>query len=233
MKILLKNIARKFGYQISKLGNVEILLESFIFKYAQEDSDFFFVQIGANNGIRYDPIYSTVNELKLKGIVIEPIKEYYEELVKNYQHLPSVKTANVAIYAENKELTFYKVKKNNDLPDWVNGIASLDEHHHIKANTPSEYIEREQVVGIDFDTLIKGYSIDRIDFLQIDTEGYDYHLLKMFPFDKFKPKLIHFEHSLHHQVMSFEQYNEINAYLISLGYKTIMTHTDTICYLDV
>ena len=232
MKRIIKDIFRIFGYHITKFGNTEIMLESFITRYKKYDDKFFFVQIGANNGVRYDPIYRIVNELNLEGLVIEPIEEYYNELVKNYSNNKKVKTVNNAIYSENKELIIYKVKKDVYLPDWVNGIASLNPNHHKKTNIPIDSIVEEKVKGITFDTLIQDHRLTRIDFLQIDTEGYDYNLLKMFPFDKFKPKLINFEHSLNNGIMSYEQYDEIHSMLIKMGYRTIMNINDTICYLE-
>ncbi len=231
MKKSIKKLFRYFGIRISKFENTTVYLEPFIIKYAKQDKDFFFVQIGANDGIRYDPIYKIVNELGIKGLVVEPVQEYYEDLVSNYSKNKNVITENSAIYSNNEEIFIYRVKSNSDLPDWVNGIASLDKDHHLKSNTPSENIVEEKVKGITFDTLFKKHNVKKIDFLQVDAEGYDYDLIKMFPFDRFRPKLIHFEHSLRTKNMTYEQYDEINSYLIRMGYKTIMNENDTICFL--
>ena len=40
--------------------------------------DFFFLQIGANDGISFDPIYHLVTNFKLRGICLEPIDEYFQ-----------------------------------------------------------------------------------------------------------------------------------------------------------
>lgn len=233
MKKIIKNLLRKFGFQLTRVGNTEVLLESFVRRYYQRDSSFFFIQIGANNGVRYDPIYQIVNELKIDGVVIEPVQDYYDELVKNYQHLKNITPANIAIYSKNTDLTMYRVKKNSKLPDWVNGIASLNYEHHKKSQTSSEYIVEETVRGVTFDTFITEYDIKKIDFLQIDVEGYDYEILNLFPFDRFMPKLIHFEHALSLQNMTYDQYDELHSKLIRMGYRTIMNMNDTICYLPM
>lgn len=232
MKKKIKELFRYFGINITKIGNTEVLLESFITKNKKKDNNFFFIQVGANNGVRYDPIFRVVNEMNIEGIVIEPIKEYYDELIKNYSKNSGVIPVNVAIYSENTNLAIYRVSKNSDLPDWANGIASLDPNHHKKTKIPEVNMIKETVQGITFEVLIKDYNINRVDFLQIDTEGYDYNILKLFPFDKFKPKLIHFEHSLENGNMSFEQYDEIHSMLIRMGYRTIMNINDTICYKE-
>lgn len=232
MKVLIKNIFRKLGYHVTKVGNTEVLLESFITRFKRSDPDFYFMQVGANNGVRYDPIYKIVNELELSGIVIEPVKEYYDELVKNYSKHSKVIPVNLAIFSENKELTIYKVRKNSKLPDWANGIASLDPNHHSKTNIPASDIVEEKVQAVTFEKLITDYKIKKIDFLQVDTEGYDYNIIKLFPFDRYKPKLIHFEHSLSTGNMSYDQYDEIHSLLIRMGYRTVMNINDTICYLE-
>ena len=94
IKNKIKNIARRFGYEISKVGDID-MLESMIYK--EYHKDFFFIQIGANNGKRFDPIYNIVKTLKLKGLALEPIKEYYDELVENYKN-SNVMPVNKAIY---------------------------------------------------------------------------------------------------------------------------------------
>lgn len=42
--------------------------------------------------------------------------------------------------------------------------------------------------------LLREMGITRVDLLQIDTEGYDYEVLRTFPFDLSLPVLICFEH---------------------------------------
>lgn len=231
-KDIIKYIFRNLGFELSRIGSNEKSLESLIIKYSNKDNEFFFVQVGANDGVRYDPIYKVVNKLNIKGVVIEPIKDYYIELVKNYYGNKNIKTVNKAIYSEDKVVTMFRVRSQQNLPDWSNGIASLDPNHYKKSNTPKESIVEEKVDAITFSTLFSQYSIKRVDFLQIDTEGYDYHIINLFPFDKFLPKLIHFEHSLSSGTMTYSQYDEVHSKLIRLGYKTIMNENDTICYLE-
>jgi len=66
--------------------------------------------------------------------------------------------------------------------------------------------------------------------LQIDAEGYDYTLLKLFPFDKFQPSIIHFEHGLRHENMSINQLYEIITMLLNYNYKIIMKDYDCLAY---
>lgn len=227
-KRLIKKVVRRLGYEIKSIGDVD-LLESLIYKNLRKD--FFFIQIGANDGKRFDPIFEIVNELKLAGLVIEPVKSYFDELVSNYKKNPNVVPVNKAIYEENGKVSIFRVKENSTLPDWSHGIASLDSEHYKKSNTDKRNIIEEKVDAITFDSLFKKYNVKNVDLLQIDTEGYDYNLIKSFPFEVYKPSLIHFEHGLPNKIMSFEQFLEIHMMLVNLGYKTITKEYDMIGYL--
>lgn len=214
------------GYELTKLGEVD-LLESLIYK--KNYKEFFFLQIGANNGKRFDPIFNAVKRLNLRGLAIEPVEEYYNELVVNYKN-SKVIPVNRAIYEENKKISIFRIKQDIDLPEWSKGIASLNPKHHQKSNTDGKNIVEEVVEAITFEKLFEDYNVKNIDLLQIDTEGYDYNLLKLFPFEKFQPSIIHFEHGLPDKIMTIEQVSEITSLLLSFGYKTIMKEYDCIGY---
>ena len=63
-----------------------------------------------------------------------------------------------------------------------------------------------------------------IDLLQIDTEGFDYEVLKMFDFQLFKPILVQFEY-IH---LSKEDYENSLRLLSKNGYITIKKKNDII-----
>lgn len=147
----------------------------------------------------------------------------------NYQG-SNVLPVNKAIYEENKAITIYRAKHDADVQEWAKGIASLNSEHYKKSNTEKENMIEEVVDAITFEKLFKDFRVSNIDLLQIDTEGYDYNLLKLFPFDSFQPSIIHFEHGLPNKIMSIEQISEITSMLLSFGYKTIMKEYDCIGY---
>jgi|SaaInlStandDraft_5_1057022.scaffolds.fasta_scaffold28429_2 FkbM family methyltransferase len=229
IKNKIKNIARRFGYEISKVGDID-MLESMIYK--EYHKDFFFIQIGANNGKRFDPIYNIVKTLKLKGLALEPIKEYYDELVENYKN-SNVMPVNKAIYKNNQKLSIYRVKANNSLPEWTKGIASVNPEHFKKSKLDNSQMCEEIVDAVTFNTLLTDYKVLDCDLLQIDTEGYDIEVIKMFPFSQIKPKIIHFEHGLDDGVMSNDDFLEVSRILLDYKYKIIMKKYDCIAYLKV
>ena len=71
--------------------------------------------------------------------------------------------------------------------------------------------------------VIKKNKFDAVDLLQIDTEGFDAEIIKMFNFDYYHPVLIQYEH-IH---LSNKQNNETNKLLSSYGYIIIKKKNDT------
>ena len=107
------------------------------------------------------------------------------------------------------ELPFYQLSFTKE--KWATGLASfvrecLQDHidrgyvyrKSIKSGTTppeneSDYIEEVMVKVDTFENILSRNNFDRVDLLCIDTEGYDFEVLKMFDFEKFKPELVLFE----------------------------------------
>ncbi|MCX6272517.1 MAG: FkbM family methyltransferase [Bacteroidetes bacterium] len=194
--------------------------------------DFFFVQIGGNDGISFDPLHNILIKKKLAGLIVEPVKEYFDELKITYASQPQVQLANVAIFEKDMTTTLYRVRPGSaGLPEWSKGIASLDPEHHKKSGIPGEVITTEEVKGITLNSLFSTYRITHLDLFQTDTEGYDYAILKMLDFNTIKPSIISFEHGLPDHIMTQEQFTEIVTLLIRQGYKIITQDYDCIAYL--
>jgi hypothetical protein len=54
-------------------------------------------------------------------------------------------------------------------------------------------IVEDAVDCITFDEVLKALQHKQIDVLQIDTEGADGHILSLFPLDRVRPAIIHWE----------------------------------------
>ena len=65
-----------------------------------------------------------------------------------------------------------------------------------------------------FESLLKKHNVDVFDFLQIDTEGFDYEIIKMVDFEKYKPKMINYEE----QNLSEKDTIECRRFLRNKGY---------------
>lgn len=177
--------------------NAAINIEHFLAKELVDTENFFFIQIGANDGIRADESYDFITRNNLKGIVVEPLSDMYEKLCSNYIDYPEIKKINKAIHSSEKKMSLYRIKADAQVPDWCHGIASFDKNHLLggKRKIPDieKYIIEESVDCISLDELFAENDIEEISFLQIDTEGYDYEIIKMIDFEKYKPHIIRYE----------------------------------------
>lgn len=225
LKILWNNLIKKIGkgYRFTFDINFNVLLKQFY----PNGKDFTIIQIGANDGISHDNIYNFIKEHNTKGILIEPVKDYYIKLCENYKNYPKIIKVNVALHPTEKEVKIYRVRQKFEtiLPEWANGIASLNQKHHIKLGIPSEAIVEEIVLAKSFSQLMADFDdISTIDLLQIDTEGFDFEILKMIDFNKYLPNFIKFEHCN----LTTSDYRAAKKLLKQKGYFLFEIGNDTI-----
>jgi len=91
-----------------------------------------------------------------------------------------------------------------------------------------DYIQETEVLCMSFSDIADLPPVrDGIDLLHIDTEGYDYEILKQFDFVRNQPGMVIFEHSH----LSDADYSSATAMLISFGYRTTKLSSDTIALL--
>lgn len=192
--------------------------------------DFFFVQIGANDGIRADELFPIVTRHNLRGIVIEPLGDIFAQLAANYAGYPGITPLNAAIDREDGVRTLYRIDPSlRDVPDWCHGIASFSREHVLSAAAKHPGIENnilaEEVTCLSFATLVASRNIDKIDFLQIDTEGFDYDIIKSVDFDRAcRPHVIRYEDA----ALSRTDSLECAEYLIAKGYRLFDERHDMI-----
>lgn len=235
LKKVINKILNKFGLiilrksiYINNISDFSPLTQLF---YKNLHTDFFFVQIGANDGISFDPIYNLVTREKVKGIAIEPIQDIFIQLKKNYRSHPQVELLNLAIHRDQKEMVLYRVDpKKKDYPEWTKGTPSFSKSHHKLSHIPDNDIVEEVVKCISFNELIEQYSIKKIDLLQIDTEGYDAEIIKMIDFERLSPIIISFEHGMRQGIMSLRQFEECQEILFKNNYNIIVLDNDAIAY---
>ena len=141
-------------------------------------------------------------------------------MVSNYAGHPEVTPLNAAIDREDGIRILYRIDpRMEDVPDWCHGIASFNRDHvlSVAAKYPGieDHIIEEEVACLSFAYLIESQKIDKIDFLQIDTEGYDYEIIKTIDFDLMPPQIIRYEDA----ALSNQASIECVEYLIQKGYR--------------
>jgi hypothetical protein len=72
---------KRVGYEIVHRSRLIDLLELRL----RDNPDLCFVQIGANDGLRFDSLYAFVTSRRCRGLVVEPLKDYFERLQLNYR----------------------------------------------------------------------------------------------------------------------------------------------------
>lgn len=160
-------------------------------------SDFYVLEIGANDGLSDDPVSAIVRKRDLRALMVEPLPPMFELLTSYYRDRPSVVCENCAIGHEDGFATLYYVRPDPSLPEYVRRVASFSRKVILKQRrvvpTIASYIETVQVPTLSLASLIGKHKIDHIDLLQVDTEGFDYEILKMLWATSMRPAIINFE----------------------------------------
>lgn len=145
------------------------------------------VQIGTKDGS--DNFLNVVKESDPALVVlIEPNKENNNSILKNYEGIANVHLENVAITDKDYEVvTLVHPKKVRDII-YDSGKFSL-----LPMDDWGDDLVKIEAPGMAFMTLCSKYSLDHIDYLQIDTEGYDAEIIKSIDFLKVKINTIKYE----------------------------------------
>ena len=160
-------------------------------------SDYSLVIIGAHDGSKLGHI---VHKAAAHGkvLLVEPTPYLFKRLKAKYSQNPQVELFNAAItHAKNAaKIDFFMVEDEaSGLRRYGNQLGSLDPNHaqnHLEGF--GNFVKRITVDATNFEELFKLYQIKSIDVLITDTEGSDVGILKDFPYQFIKPRLILFEH---------------------------------------
>ena len=183
------------------------------------------VVIGAHFGVWLEEI---IKEYKSQNILlVEPVPYNYNQLKENFKNLDNIHICTNAIFSENKLSTFYYVKENSITKlgkHWASGIGSFNKNHILDHKTKRFKIEPEDIDEIEinfitFDDLVKNYSIQSIDKLQVDVEGAEYEILNSIDYKKININSLQFE-SKHFDgtFKEGEKLEKIKKKLVSEGY---------------
>lgn len=201
-----------------KPGSLSDLLDRFSRSIG---NGFTVIQVGANDGITHDPIHKFIKRDRWTGVLLEPQKDVFEQkLSKLYRKHPEINAINCALGDEDGSTNIYKIGFST--ARWATGLASFNRAHLLEAfesghvikqaakegitipEDTAKYIVAEKVKVLCPETILSKYNLSKIDMLQIDAEGFDFEVVKLFKIDKTNPKLVCFESSH----LSKEEYAE-------------------------
>ena len=143
----------------------------------------YLIQIGANDGLRFDSLNYYIKKNKTKSLLVEPIKENFNDLKNNYKDYENIIFENLAISVNNEISYLYKVnplRLKNYSGDHFVGITSFAKNHLIKHGVKKKDIIKDKVNSISINNLIAKHALDRFDLLFVDAEGYDADIVSDF-----------------------------------------------------
>jgi FkbM family methyltransferase len=183
---------------------------------------FFFVNIGASDGVIADPIYPFMASHRPTGIAVEPVPYVMERLKQNYRDFPGIVFEQVAVADEPR--SFWYVEQGSGSIDYVmRSIGSMSRDRILESltslrlmeaqiarvpsapsDTPDElrgpthegqaisadvenYVRELEIDCVSFTDLMERNHVERIDFLNIDVEGYDLEVLRSIDWDRYRP----------------------------------------------
>lgn len=149
-------------------------------KLNEARSDVFFVEIGACDGRNGDPIFESVKKFRWRGLLIEPIPDYFKLLQENYSYHKGVRFENVAIDDSPGIRPMYR--------DGDRSCSALEYNVNFKNGYRQELVKCETLENV-----LAKHKIEKIDLLQIDAEGRDHRIVNNFDLDKYRPLVINFE----------------------------------------
>ncbi len=150
------------------------------------DSQGFFVEFGATNGISLSNSYLLENEFAWSGILAEPGRIWHEELAQNRK----CKIEYDCVFGVTGEvIQFSEV----DVPE-LSTISTYQE-----SDSHSEFRKKNARYNVSTvslqDLLLRNNAPRAITYLSIDTEGSEYDILKDFPFENWDISIITVEHN--------------------------------------
>lgn len=199
--------------------------------YAKLRGEVFFVQIGSNDGISNDPLYEHIINYGWSGVLIEPIESIFEQLKFNYRKVKGLIFLNAAISDKDGTSTIYTIDESMKgvLPDWCFQLTSFKKEvllsHKLYEPKIEHHICEKKIDTYSFNTLLKKYDIKKIDLLHIDTEGFDYEIIKQIDFVLVLPDVVIFEN----KHLKAEDYRNCIKLFKKLNYNLIAGEYDTIC----
>ena len=201
----------------------------------------FCFQVGANDGHTNDPVHPYFKHFGWSGLLVEPLVDVFEnELTKTYEGNPRVRLENVALAQTQGQLPLYRVAISK--ARWATGLSGFrreniqshidngyiqrraKEEGIVVPDDPNQIIETVQVAVVTVEQLLARHAVTHFDVLCIDTEGFDFEILKLVDFDRFKPEVVLFES----KNLSDTDYAQAKALLGQHGYFLYWERGDTL-----
>lgn len=145
------------------------------------------IQIGTNNGNDFvnQFVKSNIKDIELL-ILVEPNPSMNEKIRQNYEGIEFT-LENVVISESDGYTTFYTHDKEH-------GHDSLSKAHVVSCEHPEEEVKEVTYPCLTINSLFEKHNVKKVDYLFIDTEGFDVVIINSIDFNKYDVGTIIFEH---------------------------------------
>ena len=189
------------------------------------------VQVGAFDGVSNDPLAKTIARYGWRAILVEPQPGPAAKLVEHYRGNDDVTVVQAAVGPHDGSVQLHVVEPAPGQPEWAAQIASFDRTHLERQARFAGFQLRTRAIEVPAltpATLLEQAGVERIDVLQIDTEGYDLEVLRLFDISRRRPSIVQFEH----QHLNRRDRDAAAQLLVDAGYLVALIRYDTIAYLE-
>ena len=169
----------------------QISQDLFVFFFAKNQKNGFFIEIGACDGVKLSNTYM-LEKVGWNGIICEPSK-YWHLRIKKRDCMISKK----AVFSESgTKIKFDEFPTSPELSGF-NKYLDNDDNKEIRSKGyKSEAFQTYDVETITLNDLIaENTDIKSIDYISIDTEGSEYEIIKNFDFNKYAVEIFTIEHN--------------------------------------
>jgi FkbM family methyltransferase len=168
------------------------------------NNDSIVIDLGGYHGLWIDEILKKNNPHIPNIILVEPVPEYYNHLVKKYENYEKIKVMNVGVSTDENEIT--------------KTLYVSSDGSSTNFNTKPEF--EIQIKTLPIDRILSDNNINEVDLLQINIEGDEYGLMEYMIesniVNKFKNIQIQFHLGIENDA---ERRRNIQKNLISKGFK--------------
>ena len=179
------------------------------------------IEIGAMDGVSWDPIRHYVTSNNWHALMVEPLDVYFKQLQQNYRDYPNVRFENTAISNQPGEAEMVMVDpeaiKSGLAPEYTAGMSRIDTDG---SSLPSlaKHLIRKKVRLMTVDELLEKHQIKTVNVIQIDAEGHDYEILACFDADAIQCDVINIEFT----GMDYETRVKTLNYMKKFNFRTVL-----------
>lgn len=169
--------------------------------YIGDQPDGFMIDVGAHHGYASAPFL----EKGWRVLGFEPDPNNRAILKSQHGNNPHLKIVEDAVSDQaGQTVSFYASEESTG----VSGLSGFTDKHKVICEVKTTTLKDQISIN----------AIDRVDFLKIDTEGFDLMVLKGFPWGSHRPRIIECEFENLKTIPLGYSFEDIADYLLDLGY---------------